>query len=178
MTSLVSVTSSDWPSGSGDPAGPALLLLHGFGSNEQDLAGLAPLLPSGLAWASVRAPLEMGFGGAAWFPLQPPTLAYSPESVESATRDLWGWIDSHVPDGVPLLPLGFSQGGLMALQLLRTRPERLAGAIVLSGFVADVPGVADERLAALRPPVLWAHGDSDTVSTIASWTTSGTSSPG
>ncbi|WP_062202292.1 alpha/beta hydrolase [Demequina salsinemoris] len=163
MTSLLSVTSSSWPSIDDAVEGPLLLMLHGYGSNEHDLAGLAPMLPRTMPWASVRAPLEMGFDGAAWFPLQAPTLAYRPDAVAKATEDLWAWIDKNVPASAPILPLGFSQGGLMALQLLRTRPERLAGAIVLSGFVADVPGPADERLAALRPPVLWARGDADMV---------------
>ena len=51
----------------------------------------------------------------------------------------------------------------MALQLLRTRPARLAGAIVLSGFVADIPGEADGVLMEARPPVLWSRGDADAV---------------
>jgi pimeloyl-ACP methyl ester carboxylesterase len=35
--------------------------------------------------------------------------------------------------------VGFSQGGLMATQLLRTRPERVAAIVVLSGFVQAAP---------------------------------------
>ncbi|MDN4473284.1 alpha/beta hydrolase [Demequina zhanjiangensis] len=163
MTALQSIHSSSWPSPESDSTEPVLLLLHGFGSHEHDLAGLAPMLPSGVPWASVRAPLEMGFGGAAWFALTPPTLAYDLDEVNRATEALWDWIDAHAPAGAPLIPLGFSQGGLMALELLRSRPERVAGTIVLSGFVVDAPSPTDARLSEERPRVLWSRGDADPV---------------
>ncbi|WNM25838.1 alpha/beta hydrolase [Demequina capsici] len=163
MTALMSITSPTWPAPDSPSRRPLLLLLHGYGADERDLAGLAPLLPIGVPWASVRAPLEMGFGGAAWFPLSPPTLDYSADAVRAATGDLWRWIDDHAPADAPLVPIGFSQGGLMALQLLRTLPERIVGTVVLSGFVADVPVADDARLAEARPRVLWVRGDADAV---------------
>ena len=47
------------------------LLLHGFGSNERDLAGLVPMLGLDLPWASLRAPLPAG-PGSAWFQITTP----------------------------------------------------------------------------------------------------------
>ena len=47
---------------------PLLVLLHGYGANEQDLLSLVPGLPEEFAVASVRAPLAMG-PGFTWFPL-------------------------------------------------------------------------------------------------------------
>ena len=38
---------------------PLLVLLHGYGSNEQDLFGLRPYLPDAFVVASVRAPLSL-----------------------------------------------------------------------------------------------------------------------
>lgn len=52
--------------GSTDPAAPLVVLLHGRGSNERDIIGLADHLPTGPAYASVRAPIAEG-GGYAWF---------------------------------------------------------------------------------------------------------------
>ena len=49
-----------------DPAAPLVVLLHGRGSNETDIIGLAAHLPSGPQYAAVRAPLVEG-GGYAWF---------------------------------------------------------------------------------------------------------------
>ena len=66
-----------------------------------------------------------------------------------------------------MVPIGFSQGGLLAIQLLRVHPERYRASICLSGFVAPgiVPGThpADERLAALDIPVFYGYGTADTV---------------
>ena len=45
---------------------PLVVLLHGRGSNEADIIGLADHLPAGLAYAAVRAPIAEG-GGYAWF---------------------------------------------------------------------------------------------------------------
>ena len=56
------------------PAQPAagqqpwlLVLMHGVGSNEQDLFGLAPYVPPQFHVISLRAPFAMGQGAYAWF---------------------------------------------------------------------------------------------------------------
>lgn len=162
MTSLTSIASTS----QGDAASPLVLLLHGYGSHEHDLPGLMSSLPP-LPWASVRAPLDMGNGGAAWFPLPPTWGGEAPQldqhAIDAATTRLWTWIDQEVAPDRPLVPIGFSQGGLMALQLLRTRPERVAATAVLAGFASGAPQPGDARLAASRPPVFWGRGDADAV---------------
>jgi phospholipase/carboxylesterase len=52
--------------GADDPSAPLVVLLHGRGSNEQEILSLAPHLPSGVEYAAVRAPIAEG-GGYAWF---------------------------------------------------------------------------------------------------------------
>lgn len=141
---------------------PVAVLLHGFGSHERDLPGLARWLPPTLPWASLRAPLETGYGGAAWFPLSPDG-DMDAASIAAATRAVWEWVDDAVGAEAPVVPVGFSQGGLMALQLLRTRPERVLAPVVLAGFVPDHAQPADEDLARVRPPVFWGRGDADPV---------------
>lgn len=156
---LRAVFSPDWESRS--DVDKVLLLLHGYGSHENDLPGLEPFLPRGLPWASVRAPFEMGYGAAAWFPLEDNWL--DPAPIEGATAALWEWIDANVAATAPLATLGFSQGGLMATQLLRTRPERISDTVVLSGFVLDSPQPADASLASSLPSVFWGRGTADGV---------------
>ena len=46
---------------------PLLLLLHGYGSNEEDLFSFAEELPDELLIVSPQAPLSMGFGSYAWY---------------------------------------------------------------------------------------------------------------
>jgi phospholipase/carboxylesterase len=116
----------------------------------------------------------MDFGGASWFPLDLPN---EPEQtgIDDATDAIWAWVDANVPAGAPIVPLGFSQGGLMALQLLRTRPERIAATVVLSGLIAaggqeagapppnDASSPNEAILAESRPRVFWGRGDADSV---------------
>ena len=143
-------------------SGPVVVLLHGYGSNERDLVGLMPFLPEGLPWVSLRAPLALGAEGAAWFPIVRPGDP-DPEPVAEATDAVWSWIDEHLPAGTPVVALGFSQGGMMATQLLRTRPERVAATVVLGGFVQSASQPADGELALRRPPVFWGRGADDRV---------------
>ncbi|MBF4614360.1 alpha/beta hydrolase [Curtobacterium sp. VKM Ac-1376] len=141
---------------------PLLVAMHGVGSNEQDLLGLAPALPPAWTVASLRAPMPWG-PGYSWYPLGTPG---SPalEQVDAAVAGVLDWIDSVAADHPTIGLLGFSQGGSMALQLLRARPAGFAFAVSLSGFV--VPGVTDSRdeaVAAVRPRVFLGHGDLDPV---------------
>ncbi|GAA2172069.1 dienelactone hydrolase family protein [Agrococcus versicolor] len=137
------------------------LLLHGFGSHEHDLVALGPAVGGAAPWASLRAPLRAG-AGAAWFPIATPGNP-AREPVESATAAIWAWVDEHVDQATDIVAVGFSQGGLMATQLLRSRPERVVATVALGGFVLDAPQSGDEALAAARPPVFWGRGADDLV---------------
>lgn len=148
----------------GEPDQPLVLLLHGYGSNEHDLPTLVPHLPAGLAFASVRAPLTIGPGAYAWVPIAVPGR---PDSaiVAASTDALLAWLDEKVDPDRVVVPLGFSQGGLMVTQLLRARPARFVAGLVLSGFVLDRPADGDAELAAAQVPVFFGHGDADPIIT-------------
>ena len=144
------------------PDRPLLVLLHGRGANEADLTGIVQFLPREPVVASLRAPIVDG-PGFSWYPMSTPerAAAFSLD-VESAVRAVLDWIDTQPrPRAIGLL--GFSQGGAMAIELLRTRPAGFALAIVLSGFVIDGERDGDEELEVLRPPVFWGRGIHDTV---------------
>ena len=160
--SLVDLRSADLHPGGSASAPPVVaLLLHGFASNERDLAGLVPALDLALPWASLRAPLPAG-PGSAWFQITTPG---SPDAapVEAATAAIWAWVDEHLDAATRVVPIGFSQGGLMATQLLRTRPARVLAPVVLGGFVLGAPQPADDELATSRPPAFWGRGAEDRV---------------
>lgn len=158
--------------GSGAPR-PLLLMLHGYGSHELDLFGLAEYLPSDYVVASVRGLLPAG-NGYAWFPLEydsaSDTLLRDANDVNESARVLLTWLDTLEAEVGPVSPialLGFSQGGAMGVQLLRHAPERFAAAVILASFVIpdDSPG-HDERDAALAVaniPVFWGRDPHDPV---------------
>jgi phospholipase/carboxylesterase len=145
-----------------EPGRPLLLFLHGFGSHESDLAGLASFLPNRFDWVSLRAPIGISVSGFAWFPITTPGRP-DQASVLAATGAVLQWLDDNVDAGTPVVPIGFSQGGLMVTQLLRMAPGRFPAGVVLSGFSLDAVLPGDEELASARPPVFFGRGDADGV---------------
>lgn len=138
---------------------PLLLLLHGYGSDEADLFGIAAYLPLEPVIASLRAPIPEG-PGFAWFSRFTNVVADPlAGNADAAARAVLEWLDEQpaVPTGL----LGFSQGGALALQLLRLAPERFDYAVQLSGFVVQGSQQGDAELAERRPPVFWGRGTLD-----------------
>lgn len=147
--------------GSADPNAPLVVLLHGRGSNEADIIGLADHLPPGPAYAALRAPIGEG-GGYAWFAnrgIGRPTA----ESLAETMAWFRAWLDEVAPDGRPVVLVGFSGGGAFAGGLILADPDRYVGAGILYAtlpFDAGVPTTSG-RLDGLA--VLVAHGDTDQV---------------
>jgi phospholipase/carboxylesterase len=147
--------------GSSDPAAPLVVLLHGRGSNEADIIGLASHLAHGPAYAAVRAPIAEG-GGYAWFANRGIGRPVA-ESLAQTMAWFRTWLDEVAPAGRPVVLVGFSGGAAFAGGLLLQDPQRFAGAAILYGtlpFDAGVP-VTPARLAGV--PVFVAQGDQDSV---------------
>ncbi|GAA1766950.1 alpha/beta hydrolase [Agromyces humatus] len=152
-----------WSASEADRAGrPLLVLLHGFNSNEGDLFGLTPYLPLEPAVASLRAPTFTGYGYA-WFPLLAQGREEALAASSASTDAIFEWLDRAVPEHSTIGLLGFSQGGAMALELMRRDPERFAFAVNLSGFAMPGERPGDARMAQLAPPVFWGRGTADGV---------------
>ncbi|MES2364090.1 MAG: alpha/beta fold hydrolase [Pseudomonadota bacterium] len=123
-----------------------LVLMHGVGSNEQDLFGLAPSVPANFHVVSLRAPNVLGQGSYAWFQfgVTPQGQRVINQEQEAASRQLIAETVSALSQqlGVPperVVLGGFSQGGIMALSLLLTQPQLVQGAMVLhSRLLAEV----------------------------------------
>ena len=142
---------------------PVLLLLHGYGSDEHDLFGLAPSLPADYVIASLRAPLTPPWPmpGASWYPIEG-LNGRDPDAVTRAAESVLAWIQD-AAGTAPVGLLGFSQGGAVALQTLRVDPDAVSFVVVLAGYAAggELPG--DAVLAERRPPVFWGRGTADDV---------------
>jgi phospholipase/carboxylesterase len=170
---------------SGKPARSVVVLLHGYGSNGDDLIGLAPffarILPD-TAFYSPNAPqpIEGGFmGGFQWFSL----ATYDPEAMrrdpnrmtetfkrfrEGAAKSATavdGYLDQilahHGLAEDRLALLGFSQGTMMALHVGLRRTKQIAGILGFSGALTGPDVLAAEIKS--RPPVALVHGDADAV---------------
>ncbi|HEY2557897.1 MAG TPA: alpha/beta hydrolase-fold protein [Diaminobutyricibacter sp.] len=139
---------------------PLLILLHGYASDEADLFGISAYLPLEPVIASVRAPIPEG-PGFAWFSRFANTQGDpSQANADAAANAVLDWLDEQpAPASIGLL--GFSQGGAMALQLLRLAPERFSYTVQLSGFAVKGQEPGDVHLATHRPPVFWGRGSVD-----------------
>ncbi|MFQ3598543.1 MAG: alpha/beta hydrolase [Chloroherpetonaceae bacterium] len=153
-----------------EPA-PLLLMLHGYGANEHDLMGLADALDPRFTVMSARAPLSLGNGGYAWFP-----LAFTDEGIKvldtkSAIQSralILRFLDEVVAHYAihpkRIILMGFSQGSSMAYSVALTEPHRLSGMVAMSGRLPD------ERLLKLAPtehlknfPIFVSHGLHDQI---------------
>ncbi len=152
----------------GEAAG-ALVLFHGRGTSEHDMAGLFDVLdPDGrFACVAPRGPLQLPPGGFHWYVVE--RIGFPDRDTFLGSFDrLAAWLDALAAE-TGIAPEhtvlgGFSQGCVMAwaLTLGPGRP-RPAGVLAMSGFMSTVDGfaLAEERLAGL--PVAIAHGSQDPV---------------
>ncbi|MEH3088955.1 MAG: alpha/beta hydrolase-fold protein [Microbacterium arborescens] len=154
-----------WSAEPADRAGrPLLVMLHGYGSDENDLFALAPHLPEQYVFAAVRAPLAPPFPapGWSWYPIEG-LDGRDPGAMVHAASSLVSWLDAEAGDAGPVGLLGFSQGGAIAIESLRLDPPRFAFAVSLAGYAAPGTRPGDTDLAERRPPVFWGRGALDTV---------------
>ena len=145
---------------------PALLALHGRGSDEADLLGLAPYLDDRLLWLSPRAPLPLE-GGFEWY-RAPSSMGakaeFFAESLAALEQFLAEIVDAYPVDPRRLYLFGFSQGSFMAYALALTQPARVAGIIAHSGALPlqTISAARAVDPASLRgKPVLVLHGTQD-----------------
>jgi phospholipase/carboxylesterase len=141
---------------------PLIVLLHGWSYDERHLFGFAHLFPKEMVVASVRAPYAEA-GGYAWFPSRGNPIGNpQPRVANDATDAVLDWLNTLPPASSTGL-LGFSQGGALALQLMRRAPDRFDFAVQLAGFLVNDVQPGDQVLAQRRPPVFWGRGELDAV---------------
>ena len=153
---------------SGGPAKQLVVLCHGYGSNGDDLIGLAPHWQSALPDAAFIAPnapepVPMAPGGYQWFPVKQVDRSTVDRGVVAAASVLDIFLDEALVKfdvaAENLALVGFSQGTMMILHVGLRRAIAPACVLGYSGMLA-VP----ERLAEdirVKPPVMLIHGDQD-----------------
>jgi phospholipase/carboxylesterase len=170
MAETLTLNGPHLPPLSGGSPKQLVIMLHGVGSDGDDLIGLAPyfqkILPEAL-FVSPHAPFafDMAPQGHQWFSLQDMTPEARLAGTQTAAPILDAYIDAQLAatglsdDKVALL--GFSQGTMMALHVGLRRANPLAGILGYSGMLIGPELLADAIRS--RPPVFLAHGDADDV---------------
>jgi phospholipase/carboxylesterase len=158
----------------GDGPFPTILMLHGWGASGHDLLGLAPIVHGGEALvlcpqgpvafqiAPEQAPGLLGYG---WWPITP-DREIDDTAFDAARQAVKGFLDEAVErypvDPRKLVVIGFSQGGVMAYDLVLSDPGRFAGLVALSTWMPEHVDAAIPAQDALENfPALVIHGTKD-----------------
>ena len=121
---------------------PAIILIHGYGSNMDDLFSFANYLPEQYTIISLHAPLELPFGGGAWYSINFDSnlkkWSNNDEAEDSLTKiiDQIDYFTSTYeinPSNISLI--GFSQGAVLSWSLLLDHPYLFRRAICMSGYI-------------------------------------------
>ena len=148
------------------PATHLVVLLHGYGSDGNDLIGLAPhwqeQIP-GAVFAAPNAPNPLpGSPGYQWFPISRMDPHEMQKGVDSVAARLDAFLDAELAAlSLPperLILGGFSQGPMLSLHVGLRRAKAPAAIVGLSGLLTGIPPVRDDG-----PPIFLAHGDADQI---------------
>tara|TARA_R110002050_G_scaffold74772_6_gene160237 strand:- start:1418 stop:2074 length:657 start_codon:yes stop_codon:yes gene_type:complete len=121
---------------------PLLIMLHGYGSDENDLFSFATELPEELFIISLKAPYAMQPQGNAWYAINfdADKGKWSDNEQAKESRDL---IAKFIDEAIETYPinknnvslLGFSQGSILSYAVALTYPEKIKNIVALSGYI-------------------------------------------
>jgi len=123
---------------------PVIFMLHGYGSDENDLFSFAGELPDKYTVISAKAPYALPGMGNAWYSInfEAPQGKFSNTEEGIRSRDLVlkfidECIEAYQLDKEKVNVLGFSQGGIVSYALAMSNPERFDQVIALSAYVDE-----------------------------------------
>ncbi len=154
-------------------AASAVVFLHGYGADGQDLLGLAdplaPHMPDTL-FVAPDAPTRSALNpmGYQWAPI-PHMDGSSPDAAQAAMlasiEAVGAMLDAlSAETGLgpeKIILFGFSQGTMLSLHLAPRRADAFAGIVGFSGRLLVPELLAAEKR--VTPPILLVHGDADEV---------------
>ncbi len=121
---------------------PLLVLLHGFGSNENDLFSFAEELPKELLVISAQAPYEMGYGAYAWYAInfddvngKFSDLKQAKESIDKIAVFIDEIKLKYNTNADKTFLLGFSQGAILSYSISFFYPNKVNAVLALSGYI-------------------------------------------
>lgn len=145
---------------------PTIIAMHGRGSNEHDLLGLAPYLPQEFLWISPRGSFSLGPDMYEWFQLAQvgkPDPARLANALDTLDRFVNEAIQHYPVDKGQLYLLGFSQGTVVSLSYMVSMPERVTGVIAQSAYLPLESGLQMDEVGIKQKPIIMTHGVHDAV---------------
>lgn len=144
-----------------------LFLLHGYGSNKEDLFSFSNYLPPHFAVIALNAPIALPFGGYAWYELEftadmkrLSNYEQAHSSLKRLKENIEHYCDQYQFDKSQVSCLGFSQGAILSWSLGLDAPKQIHQIIGLSGLID--PELLLQPLDTYRDIVAFAsHGRED-----------------
>lgn len=150
---------------------PLLLLLHGYGSNEEDLFSFASELPDDYYVISARAPYGLPPYGYAWYAINfdADENKFSDIAQARQSRDLvLQFIDElttqYPIDAEDVTLVGFSQGCILSYAAALSHPEKIQRVVAMSGYLNEdiaIEGFRENDFSQLK--MFISHGSADQV---------------
>jgi phospholipase/carboxylesterase len=166
----------------GGGSGPIVVLMHGYGAPGTDLVSLwrALAVPKEVRFVFPEAPLELGFGGRAWWPIDMVRLQdrFTKEGAARLIDEVPPGIDEARAAVLELLDAlerdfaahadkivigGFSQGAMLATDTVLRSTRAFAGLVIMSGTLISHSQWLPLMAARKGLPVLQSHGRADPV---------------
>lgn len=150
---------------------PAIFLLHGYGSNEEDLFSFATELPDNAYVVSLRAPHVLMYQAYAWYAINFDAdenkfsdMHQARESREIIMRFIEDFITKNPIDTEDITLMGFSQGAILSYATALSYPEKIRRVVAMSGYLNTEMAVDDYANLNLNNLKIFAsHGTQDQV---------------
>lgn len=154
----------------GDKKVPALIMLHGLNSNENDLMPLARAIDKRICVVSVQAPLSDEPNSHKWFSMRfdGNKIICNDAQVERSRLVLKQFLEEAIVaynlDPQNIVMMGFSQGGIMAYQFSISTPHLIKGSAILSSYVLESNKLKIGKIDDLKNLKMFiSHGKEDNV---------------
>lgn len=154
---------------------PLVIVLHGFGSNMDDLFALKGFVDARYTFVSLQAPYSAGTNRFKWYDLTfegDGNIISNTEEAAKSVQVLSEFVDSAIhefgADEKQVYLMGFSQGAMMSLYLALSEPQKIAGAAILSGQMIEglEKHISEDKEALMKLSLLVTHGTKDGVISI------------
>lgn len=154
-----------------DPVG-CVIWLHGLGADATDFEPIVPMLnlKQPLRFIFPNAPVRPitingGMEMRGWYDIDPGAPLAGTEDIETSAAQIYDLVRAQGDAGIQtdtITLAGFSQGGVIALQLALGMTEKIRGVMALSTYVHDHEHLAERiGLANADTPIFMAHGIND-----------------
>jgi phospholipase/carboxylesterase len=148
-----------------DKTYPALFLIHGIGSNEQNMFPLVEGLEEQFYVFSIRGPLAHP-PGFSYFTIEGYGKPHR-DVFDQAVSRLTSFIDyaseQYSLDRSQLYLLGFSQGAILSMSLALTLGNQIKGIVALSGYIPKIVTEDYDVKPVSELSVFLSHGEMDQI---------------